>query len=1318
MENTTGPSLRVLTRPSATSSASSDSLPSFPCATIPLPSSSSSLSPLSGGQSHSSVGQPPSANGVVVVGVVGRSQDDVTQLLNRILDAQIFGFGNRDRGLWNDFSDDIRKARNDGDGNGMEEAFRAALQEEGILEDGFNEDVKCKEPDMGSSRREAAWIRKKRISYYLDEEKGIVYVQFAWGSPHMDLLMEDSQEFPSILDRHETDDLCGLLVMFSVCHIIVFIHEGARFDTQILKTFRTLQAAKHALSPYVKTQVLPGLLPVPASSTRGTTTRPMSAPSSSSPGRGGIIGRHASTIQLMSGSSPTLFPGQCTPVMLFVFLDDFTDGSASGSHGTTHQEDTVEAAASGNLQGTSGPQYSGLVHISRSNLQSKASNPVVMLARSASKMEGGFRKKLQSSLEVQIRFLIKKCRTITGGGDGGPTAGLGLGPRGPGNVSSLSGAGIGGTLFALDAARAVALVDRSSNRKGESLDAAVGVIEDILNGKEGSENLLLENSSNGGVSEDIQTVKDFLYRQAEVLRGRGGIATNSTSGSVGVGMVAAAAAAAAASAAAGGSGGTIKAFSSPPELPSLVNWLSACHLLFEALGTTEYTVADKVKGASTRGPEGSINYQKKEFQEPASSGRMGGGLQTGQGALEMAIACLESGKGLDMKFSAAWCERALPAAKEVYMKGLPPCYPTALHKSQLEKALRAFRAMVRGPAVHLFPQKLKEDCEAIWKSGRQLCDAISLTGKPCVHETHDVTLASSTESAESEKAVVKSHSSGFVFLHACACGRSRRLRNDPFDFESANVTFFHFPNCEDLLPSFSMPNVEYGKPLGGSAWSLVRLGGQRYYQPSAGVLQSGFCANENFLSAWTITFAMQDAIQNVLVDVQQKEAVPPSSVIQDSVLQIADTEEQTKVSSVIVEAIPPEVRVLGKEQQRKSTEKAPADDTKLNSSRGFPVSEMKKPFAEVVAKSNCNTDSAFPPLQQNRQQVPVPERNGKQRSGKERKDQVVHGVNDDASSTTLKMDTVKERNPQNAETGGQREENSVLQVGSNTLPIIENKGERPLPSIGMKHVVVYLGFEHECSYGHRFLLSLEHLEKLSSPYTESTNCGGLEKPADQAAFTLKQAKQAHKHMYSSDMQNITESRAKWANSTQDMVSNQHGQSISHYTKLTNTEMKCQGDLPRVIINEGEGPGFSLLNMNLPIYMNCPHCKTSTKSKKQHSLKFASTISQLQRIFLVTPPFPTVLATCPVVQFEGSCLPASLQQVEQCSRFSLGCRVVLPPESFLSLRFPFVYGARLDDGSPIALLPRAYKPELTAWLVKGTTLQIVSKGNESDAVFSI
>lgn len=66
-------------------------------------------------------------------------------------------------------------------------------------------------------------------------------------------------------------------------------------------------------------------------------------------------------------------------------------------------------------------------------------------------------------------------------------------------------------------------------------------------------------------------------------------------------------------------------------------------------------------------------------------------------------------------------------------------------------------------------------------------------------------------------------------------------------------------------------------------------------------------------------------------------------------------------------------------------------------------------------------------------------------------------------------------------------------------------------------------------------------------------------------------------------------------------------------------------------------------------------------------------------------------------------------VKTVMEFNLGSEVVLPPDSFLSLRLPFVYYSQMD-GVPIKpLLVKQHKPEQTGWLVKGTALYLKSKG---------
>lgn len=62
-------------------------------------------------------------------------------------------------------------------------------------------------------------------------------------------------------------------------------------------------------------------------------------------------------------------------------------------------------------------------------------------------------------------------------------------------------------------------------------------------------------------------------------------------------------------------------------------------------------------------------------------------------------------------------------------------------------------------------------------------------------------------------------------------------------------------------------------------------------------------------------------------------------------------------------------------------------------------------------------------------------------------------------------------------------------------------------------------------------------------------------------------------------------------------------------------------------------------------------------------------------------------------------------------------MILPPESFLVLRLPFIYGIQLEDQSLHPLKPFEHQPEKTAWIKECTTLLIVSKEgspNEGDS----
>ncbi|ONK79468.1 uncharacterized protein A4U43_C01F6670 [Asparagus officinalis] len=1099
------------------------------------PQSSAAAAAATAPTSSSSSSSTPSNScdrGVVVVGFVGsKPTTSPTHLINRVLDANIFG---------SDAAKDLHR------------------------------------------------FRRHRITYYCEDSsssnnKGILFLNLAFSlSEGSDYSLKEEEEF-------EFDHLQGLLFMFSVCHVIVFLHEGLRFDTQILKRFRVLQAAKHAFSPFIRSSTL-----LPKTSTTSI-SQPYAAPNASSSSISPTVrrtSRQSSSISLMSGSGSRLsvFPGQCVPVILFVFCDDFSDGLINPS---PNMEDTTETQ--------------------KSNLTLKGSGSVVMLARNSSKNEGSLKKKLHASLDAQIRFLLKKCRILVGSE---PSL------RGSSSVNSLP-------LFSLDAARVIVLADRTVNKRGESLDFITGFIEETLNSKGDLNEFIFGTQPQALNHEEIQIIADFIYRQSHILRGRGG-------------------------------------------LPSNANSAGVDHEFLDESGNIK-----KVSLQSS-----SIKMHDRQTSTFGSS------------AAEAAISCLESSIGLDMKFSVTMCKRALPAAKDVYLKDLPACYPSSLHNAHLEKALSAFSSMVKGPAVGIFIKKLEDDCTYIWTSGRQLCDAISLTGKPCRHQKH----------------TVSDHSSGYFFLHACACGRSRGLREDPFDFNSANVDFNCFANCEDVLPTLVLPKGSDASPLPPKSWRLLRLGGARCYQPSRGLLQIGFCSWENFLLKCIISFDKQRGAYTLSTG-----ATAESSVVSSTPYFKASTVVCKEKKKLDNSKFTKEVQRGGSDNQQKLAGMASSDDTSISFGKGLPSFTMKKPFSEVVA-GTVLFDSTFPNLKSNKQQTIAVAKGGKQTGTVDQTDGQV--IKTDGRQGSHRSEYIEVQESLDSSTSNYQTSCSpVLQIGSKLIPVNMCDTEKVLPNNSRKEVVLYVGFEHECSHGHRFLLSPTHLREFDSSYSTEVserkyvkNSNVSHEEVIQSPYRTSNTASSTRRSTKSTLNDINYGQQRDGFTSFSREGTDKFQSGQGLSTSSDTTDELEGNLLHVRLDDGDH-GLSLLNRNLPVYMNCPHCKSSTKPKQD--IKFASSVSQLQRIFLVTPPLPTVLATCPVIQFEEKCLPPSTPVLEQKLCFTLDCQVILPPESFLVLRLPFIYGIKKGDGTLQPLSHHTHQPELSAWLMKGTALEVISMGHDTD-----
>lgn len=146
----------------------------------PPPSSTSSST------DRPSAAPPPSSEGVVVVGFISRRHDDSTHLLNRVIDSNVFASGNLDK------------------------------------------------PLLVDDEEATEWFKRRRISYFHDRDKGILFLQLSsTRCPATHASPEPSPGFDSVVEEHEYSDLQGMLFMFSVsrfyhqCYsLIVYITFG------------------------------------------------------------------------------------------------------------------------------------------------------------------------------------------------------------------------------------------------------------------------------------------------------------------------------------------------------------------------------------------------------------------------------------------------------------------------------------------------------------------------------------------------------------------------------------------------------------------------------------------------------------------------------------------------------------------------------------------------------------------------------------------------------------------------------------------------------------------------------------------------------------------------------------------------------------------------------------------------------------------------------------------------------------------------------------------------------------------------------------
>ena len=180
------------------------------------------------------------------------------------------------------------------------------------------------------------------------------------------------------------------------------------------------------------------------------------------------------------------------------------------------------------------------------------------------------------------------------------------------------------------------------------------------------------------------------------------------------------------------------------------------------------------------------------------------------------------------QYSTVTCERAMPIARAAYTEGLPALYTRRRHAAQLQRVLAVFRQSAVGPATPRYQEILESECEGIWSAGRQMCDAVSLTGQPCTLPRHETSTAA--------------HSSGVSMPRACDCGHSVEEWRDAFNLADANTICR--PCCATRSSLVALP--------GCSDWRLHRLGDASDYSLLAAGLEQlpGFVPGRARLFPW------------------------------------------------------------------------------------------------------------------------------------------------------------------------------------------------------------------------------------------------------------------------------------------------------------------------------------------------------------------------------------------------------------------------------------------------------------------------------------
>ncbi|KAG2173460.1 hypothetical protein INT44_008812 [Umbelopsis vinacea] len=206
-------------------------------------------------------------------------------------------------------------------------------------------------------------------------------------------------------------------------------------------------------------------------------------------------------------------------------------------------------------------------------------------------------------------------------------------------------------------------------------------------------------------------------------------------------------------------------------------------------------------------------------------------------------------KGIIQQVEAALRKRIdlLMDVDNVYSKSkeLPPYYTEKYHYLKRDIALSMYELFAQGPCYNEYKTRLLDECDT------------------CGHEhqkvDHQDTIEDDQDGDAGGKISSSAHNSGYRPLHACNCGKSQRIREDPFTLQSANIGFFQSFTCCSSEPNQDIPVTTANEgtisnPSEQKGFTtLTRLGNAKAYKHHVGLEgYEGFTAAAKFLLPWDI----------------------------------------------------------------------------------------------------------------------------------------------------------------------------------------------------------------------------------------------------------------------------------------------------------------------------------------------------------------------------------------------------------------------------------------------------------------------------------